>query len=449
MGAYPASAPAAHLERTTFRTSRLLDFCSRKELIAQTGHQPEEWPLVVLKELVDNALDACEEAEVAPEVAITVDARGVTVADNGPGIPEETVAGVLDFTTRASSREAYVAPDRGAQGNALMTLVAMPFVLDGERGDVEIVAQGVRHRIVFAVDAIRQQPVITHEPVEVEAKNGTEFTVFWPDSACSILEAASDRFLQIADDFAWLNPHLRLTIDWSRGTRIRRTIEPTAPGWEKWRPSYPTSPHWYEPEHLQRLIAAYIAHDADNGRARTVREFISEFRGLTGSHKQKAVLDATGLHRAPLSMMAPNNEIDAAKITDLLVAMKANTRPVKPKALGVIGKEHFEKRFEAVGCEMESFQYRKVMGVQDGAPCVIETAFGWCPDLNERRLVTGVNWSPGIINPFRHLKLGASLDTILSQQRMDYDEPVILVLHAAEPRVEYQDRGKSSVVIEQ
>ena len=51
----------AQLQRATLRTSRLLDFCSRKELIAQTGHQPEAWPLVVLKELVDNALDACED----------------------------------------------------------------------------------------------------------------------------------------------------------------------------------------------------------------------------------------------------------------------------------------------------------------------------------------------------------------------------------------------------
>ena len=56
------------LERTTFRTSRLLEFCSRKELVAQTGHEPDAWPLVVLKELVDNALDACEEAGVAPEI---------------------------------------------------------------------------------------------------------------------------------------------------------------------------------------------------------------------------------------------------------------------------------------------------------------------------------------------------------------------------------------------
>ena len=41
-----------------------------------------------------------------------------------------------------------------------------------------------------------------------------------------------------------------------------------------------------------------------------------------------------------------------------------------------------------------------------------------------------------------------SLDTILSrQQRVDSDEPVIFVLHAACPRVEYLDRGKSAVVV--
>ncbi len=59
--AVQVARPVAQLQRVTLRTSRLLDFCSRKELIAQTGHQPEAWPLVVLKELVDNALDACED----------------------------------------------------------------------------------------------------------------------------------------------------------------------------------------------------------------------------------------------------------------------------------------------------------------------------------------------------------------------------------------------------
>ena len=60
--------------------------------------------------------------------------QAITVTDNGPGIPAATVKAVLDYSIRVSSREAYVAPDRGAQGNALKTLIAMPFVLNGQRG---------------------------------------------------------------------------------------------------------------------------------------------------------------------------------------------------------------------------------------------------------------------------------------------------------------------------
>src|SRR6516165_7246125 len=202
------------LERVTFQTSRLLDFCNRKELIAQTGHQPDAWPLVALKELLDNALDAAEDASVPPGVNVTVNEQGIHVADNGPGLPAETVQGVLDFSVRASSREAYVSPTRGAQGNALKTILAMPYVLDGTVGRVEIAARGINHIITFKVDSVRQVPVINHERADSPVKIGTRVTVHWPDSACSKLIAARDRFLQIADDYAWLNPHLALKVDW-------------------------------------------------------------------------------------------------------------------------------------------------------------------------------------------------------------------------------------------
>lgn len=176
-------AAVATLERTTFRTSRLLEFCSRKELVAQTGHEPDAWPLVVLKELVDNALDACEEAGVPPEFGVQVEPGAITVVDNGPGMPPGTVADILDFSSRVSSREAYVAPDRGAQGNALKTILAMPFVLDGAAGHVEIRAHGLCHQIVFTVDALRQAPVIDHRYEQRDVKNGTSITVAWPESA--------------------------------------------------------------------------------------------------------------------------------------------------------------------------------------------------------------------------------------------------------------------------
>ena len=183
------------LERSTFRTSRLLDFANEKELTAQTGHPPAEWPLVVLKELVDNALDACEEAEVQPIIAITVNDDGITISDNGPGLPSEVIDGVLDFAVRTSSREAYIAPDRGAQGNALKTLIAMPYVLDGRSGVVEVEALGVRHIITFSADPIRQVPIINLERGPGSVHSGTRVTVRLPmvNPAAGVRSVCTDR----------------------------------------------------------------------------------------------------------------------------------------------------------------------------------------------------------------------------------------------------------------
>ena len=112
------------IKRVAFETSRLMEFCTRRELENQTAHQIDDWGCVLVKELIDNSLDASEEAEIAPVINISVISNrkiGTTyvIEDNGPGIPAATVAGIIDYTTRTSSREAYVSPTRGAQGNAL------------------------------------------------------------------------------------------------------------------------------------------------------------------------------------------------------------------------------------------------------------------------------------------------------------------------------------------
>lgn len=447
---YPRSEVLARrappvLQRATFSTSRLLDFASEKELVAQTGHGRKDWPLVILKELVDNAIDACEEVGTAPSITVKVDETGITVRDNGPGLPAETVKRILDFTIRVSNREAYISPTRGAQGNALKTILAIPYVLNGDRGGIQIEAQGTRHVIEMSVDRIRQEPVTQHQISTTKTDVGTSVWVEWAANSASIMQEARPRFLQIAQDYTWINPHLTLTVDWFG--EIEKT-DPTASAWEHWMPSEQTSPHWYKPAHLDRLVAGYITHDQEAGRVRLVRELIAEFRGLTGTAKQKRVLDATGLARDPLTRLVNGNAIDSNVIKNLLTAMQTNSKPVEPTRLGSIGRIHFATRFAAAGCEMKSFDYRRVMDTTDGVPWIVETAFGWCPKAKSRRLVCGVNWSPGIINPFREIgALGRSLDTVLSKQRADQDEPVIMVLHMVCPRVEYTDRGKSAVVV--
>jgi DNA topoisomerase VI subunit B len=446
----PPAKTAPRLERVAFKTSRFLDFASERELTAQIGHPPPEWPLVVLKELTDNALDGGEEADTAPVIMIDVSSAKstITITDNGPGIAGKTIADILDYRVRVSSREAYVSPTRGAQGNALKTILAMGFALSGEHGETVIESRGTAHRIVFAADRIRQEPRISHTTTRSLIKNGTSITVHWPDSACSILNEARTRFLQIADDFGWFNPHLSLSLTWNGETQA---LPPASdPAWQKWRPSNPTSPYWYDRARLERYIAAHIKRDQDQKRQRPVREFITEFRGLSGSRKQKLVLEELDAARVSLAEFASNGfDLDRDATDRLLAAMQKHTRPPKAKDLGVIGREHLLARFLAYGAHADTFKYKAVIGdTENGLPVVIETAFGWCPNGFERRVVTGVNFSVALGNPFRSFgQTGEGLENLLAQQRAGRGEPIIFVLHLASPRVEFADRGKTALVI--
>jgi DNA topoisomerase VI subunit B len=447
----PRRRPTATLQRVAFKTSRLAEFVGVRELTAQTGHPPEDWPLVILKELVDNSLDECEEAKIAPEINVSVSTeRGfITVSDNGRGLPGDTIKDVLDYSSRTSSREAYVSPTRGAQGNALKTLLAMPRALDGSSGTTVVEARNERHVITYKVDQLRQEPVIDHQRFPlVPHKEGTSVSIAWPDSACSILADAKPSFLQIADDFGWLNPHLRIRVEWDGEAWVNR--QPSAPTWQKWWPCDPTSAHWYDQQRFTRYIAAHVARDQDHGRDRTVREFISELRGFSGTATQKKLLDRTGLTRSPLSSLFRRDGSPASdRIADLLAALKTLSKPVKPLDLGPIGKAHLLACFKAMGLEAETFKYQKVAGVNaDDLPCVVETAFGWCPSLEQRRIVVGVNWSVGLGNPFRSFGgTGEGLEYQLADARASSTEPVVFVLHFACPRTQYTDRGKSTIVL--
>src|SRR5215213_1698306 len=126
----------AKLERTTFESSRTAEYFDARQLSTLTGVPASEFASVCLKELLDNALDACETAGVAPKATVTVESEGaasgairIRISDNGPGIPSEVVRKVLNYNVRVSDKAAYRSPTRGAQGNALKTVIGIPYAL--------------------------------------------------------------------------------------------------------------------------------------------------------------------------------------------------------------------------------------------------------------------------------------------------------------------------------
>jgi hypothetical protein len=244
------------------------------------------------------------------------------------------------------------------------------------------------------------------------------------------------------EDFGWLNPHLTATAEWNGERRV--DIRASNPEWRKWRACDPTSAHWYDQARFERYMAAHISRDQDFGRDRTVRQFIAEFRGLTGTAKKKAVLDAINASRLTLpTFFGTGEEINRDGIARLLAECKTQTRTVKPIELGVIGKGHLLERFITKGVKEETFKYQRVFGMDDEVPYVVEAAFGWCPDgIDARRIITGVNWSVGIHNPFRSLRrYDGGLDSLLTEQRAGGREPIIFLLHYVCPRIEYTDRA--------
>ena len=99
------------LIRQTFIKDRWLDFFTEAGLAAQLGYGRDLWPIVLAKELIDNSLDACENAGlVAPEISLQLKPGSLTVYDNGPGLPESTLLASLDYEKRVSDKIHYVAP---------------------------------------------------------------------------------------------------------------------------------------------------------------------------------------------------------------------------------------------------------------------------------------------------------------------------------------------------
>jgi hypothetical protein len=129
---------------------------------------------------------------------------------------------------------------------------------------------------------------------------------------------------------------------------------------------------------------------------------------------------------------------------------------VRPELLGVIGEEHLRRLSIGLGGEAKSFKYFASAGHDsNGLPYMIEIAT--CPfkawvagkkETQERVLITGINFSATLENPFDSFKGMEGMDEILVDLRAGPRAPVVVCVHYACPHIEYLDRGKSRIGLE-
>ena len=422
------------MTRTAFSVSRAAEFFSEKELQMQMGAGRDSWLTMLLKELVDNALDACEAQGVTPTIGITVTDDHIQVQDNGPGVPAATVAASLDYLTRTSSNNLYVSPSRGQLGNALKCLYAAGFVAHGT-GLVEIIAKGIHHRITVGFDAIHQCPTLDHQQEPAPGSAGTAVKIAWPQAASELGESVFTSADGLAFRFGLFNPHALITVN---GDRMVAPLTDRDWRFSKWKPSSRSPVSWYNRHQFQNLLCAHLA---TNPRM-YVRDFIKQFAGMSASYAQSAVLDELSLQRTAITdAFTVDGEVHSVRIEalhDLIGAYSGEQ--IKAKRLGAIGRGLTDRLVMLGEIREDSAAYAKEVIEDHCRPFVVEGWFVAHANPDDRRcLLLGINNSPVTVPP------SSLITNHLFTQLVEESDPVTIVLHFCCPGFNYVDRGKSRI----
>jgi len=186
--------------------TRKLEFFELSDLQVATGVLANQFHLVILKELMDNAIDACEDEESpGVEVCIHSSEKGLysfCIGDNGPGLSAEDIEKILDFEHYASSKSAYKIPTRGRLGNALKTIVGIPIAMNHQTEMIPLIihTRGIKYTVKVVVNPIVQDLKVSID-TEPSPYSDTRFIV-----TTSLEEMDFDDCREMVECFALFNP---------------------------------------------------------------------------------------------------------------------------------------------------------------------------------------------------------------------------------------------------
>lgn len=449
-------------KRRMLERSRSLDYISLQGLSAQTGCDPKDLGIFVLKELVDNALDACEGSNATVEVTIEKDKfLTLTVKDNGKGLTEEDVKRISDFERSYSTKFHFKYPTRGALGNALKCIFGIPYALASEfklelpTVPIRVRSMGKEYDICLNIQELEELVSCQVSSRDIELKYGTEVsTVFFPDGKDLAVHLDPMR------SYVLFNPDANIKVTLKRPKLKAPYIEAYPATTRKPKKfAGASSVHWYTPSQFKQLVEAYIRSINAGERDLALREFIKQFRGLTSDEKVALILKEIQAERRGIRLLSNLSGQNEA-ISQLCEAMIKHSYEPSPDVLGEIGKKQILNRIKQIYGEPRRFKYKRFKKVCKGefclVPFVLEVAIAILEDDIGLRIHSGVNHSPCLRNPFEgyHInwvdKSGRKQRTpmiggLLEKYKIDSQQPAVMVLHLICPNVEYQSYGKGKI----
>ncbi len=328
--------------------------------------------LTTLKEAVDNSLDACEQAEILPEISVQISRVGtgstkntdlvkIIVEDNGPGIEPEDLAKVFGEYL-ASSKFGKGQCSRGQQGIGISAATTWAQLTNAKGAFVMSKTPNMRKAVKGQVD------------VDIKSNTGilrNKETVDWDKKSGVRVEFVIDGRIQLNGDGGLItylegtvlvNPHLTLNYkllenDWTNIGRVSTTV-PEIPG--------ATLPH----PHTFKL-GEFITHATLYGKVGLDKFLKTGFSRV--SDQSLKDFQTKGLPKALLS-----KSIAALKDEDFKKVFKAvqDTELMAPstKSVLTVGEDALSKSIQRLG-EIDFFSVvTRKPAICDFKPVVVEVA---------------------------------------------------------------------------
>jgi len=450
--------------------SRKLDYLQLQWLEKTTGQSAANWDIYVLKELIDNALDADEAARIE-SINIKVSARyarhqerdlfslEIDVA-NTAIFPLTHIEQIFDFDIYASSKSGINIPSRGKQGNALKTIIGIPYALRHfHYGDYEAVRRPIvienrqgRHTISVEIDEEINVIKLCHKK--------DNFTTI--EDGHNWIRVGIDRFIQkspreieelfdISCAIALFNPHVNF--DWMIvvGEEKKEWSFRGSKDWPgKFSGSVPVS--WYDKGQLRPLLMSLLPSPPLD---KSIEEIIGFFPGF----------DAHGIQelckRVPtnsLRELLRSSDLVDSFYQDLISAEQSIPDAVSVDDLGRLGRESMERNIEAFFGTPQQAAY-KLFQIQDllrpWCPFVLEIFGARFDEDFPRTIWTGINNTRTYGDPFSRTDLLSPNSTTHAEVRglqefiesfgVNRTTPFVIAIHLICPNIRYQDFSKTLI----
>ena len=344
---------------------------SISEFFAKNRHllgfdNPRKALLTTIKEAVDNALDACEEAHILPDITViikqlTENKYQVTIKDNGPGIVKKQVPNIFARLLYGSKFHS-LKMSRGQQGIGLSAVGMYGPFTTGE--PVQVISKTNSKKPAYhchvQIDTAKNRPdIIMDEECEFDLPTGTQVIVTLEGKYLKGKQSVDEYIMQTA----MANPHATITYQSPDGNLFEYKRQSNE------QPFIPIEikPHPYGVE-LGRLFK--IARDS---KAKKITQFLREDFSRVSENLAKEITKNAGL-----SLMLKPNKVTLQEIEQLHKSIN-ETKIMAPltNCIGPIGEERLEEGLRrVVDADFYATCTRKP-SVYRGNPFLVEAALAY------------------------------------------------------------------------